>query len=130
MIIVNDILRQMSGLAQPQLTFLVILLVTIHVRRGRVTFRNLSHYCDDAEHTLSGKFRESFDRPVFHRRMLTMVLNPHPAWVSAHNTCFISKRGKQVFGLGLYLNGSTSRAEPSIREAHLLLSLIIDLCQL
>jgi hypothetical protein len=91
MTIVNDILIQMRGLARPQPKFLATLLVTIHVQRGRVTFRNVSHYCDDAEHTLSGQFQQSSDRPVFHHRMLMMVLNLHPQLVSAHNTCFISK---------------------------------------
>src|SRR5712691_6283452 len=51
MTIINDILKQMPGLGQPQRKFLATLFVTILVLRGRVNFRNLSRYCDYAELT-------------------------------------------------------------------------------
>jgi hypothetical protein len=52
MTIVNDIMKQMPGLGQPQRKFLATLFVTILVLRGRVNFRNLSRYCDYAERTV------------------------------------------------------------------------------
>src|SRR5712691_13244752 len=68
MTIINDILKQMPGLGQPQRKFLATLFVTILVLRGRVNFRNLSRYCDYAERTIARQFREPFDWPDFHQR--------------------------------------------------------------
>jgi hypothetical protein len=111
MTIVNDILRQMPGLGQPQRKFLATLFVTILVLRGRVTFRNLSRYCDYAERTIARQFRAPFDWPDFHQRVLMTALAPHSELISAHDASFISKSGKQTFGLGHFFNGCASRAE-------------------
>jgi DDE superfamily endonuclease len=111
MTIVNDILKQMPGLGQPQRKFLATLFVTILVLRGRVTFRNLSRYCDYSERTIARQFREPFDWPDFHQRVLMTALDPHADLVSAHDASFIPKSGKQTFGLGHFFNGCASRAE-------------------
>src|SRR4029434_1984414 len=76
MTIGNDILNQMPGLGQPQRKFLATLFVTILVLRGRVNFRNLSRYCDDSERTIARQFREPFDWPDFHQRVLRTALDP------------------------------------------------------
>src|SRR6266511_179140 len=111
MTIVNDILKQMPGLGLPQRKFLATLFVTILVLRGRVNFRNLSRYCDDSERTIARQFREPFDWPDFHQRVLMMALDPRSELVSAHDASFIPKSGKQTFGLGHFFNGCASRAE-------------------
>ena len=111
MTIVNDILKQMPGLGQPQRKFLATLFVTILVLRGRVNFRNLSRYCAYAERTIARQFREPFDWPDFHQRVLMMALDPHAELVSAHDASFLPKSGKQTFGLGHFFNGCASRAE-------------------
>jgi len=111
MTIVNDILRQMPGLGQPQRKFLATLFVTILVLRGRVNFRNLSRYCDYAERTIARQFRAPFDWPDFHQRVLMTALAPHSELISAPDASFISKSGKQTFGLGHFFNGCASRAE-------------------
>src|SRR5215510_7014358 len=111
MTIVNDILRQMPGLGQPQRKFLATLFVTILVLRGRVNFRNLSRYCDYSERTIARQFRKPFDWPDFHQRVLMTALDPHSELISAHDASFISKSGKQTFGLGHFFNGCASRAE-------------------
>ena len=108
---VNDILKQMPGLGQPQRKFLATLFFTILVLRGRVNFRNLSRYCDYAERTIARQFREPFDWPDFHQRVLMTALDPRSALVSAHDASFIPKSGKQTFGLGHFFNGCASRAE-------------------
>ena len=109
--IVNDILKQMPGLSQPQRKFLAMLFVTILVLRGRVNFRNLSRYCNYSERTIARQFREPFDWPDFHQRVLLMALDPRAELVSAHDASFIPKSGKQTFGLGHFFNGCASRAE-------------------
>jgi DDE superfamily endonuclease len=108
---VKNILRQMPGLGQPQRKFLATLFVTILVLRGRVNFRNLSRYCDYAERTIARQFRAPFDWPDFHQRVLMTALAPHSELISAHDASFLSKSGKQTFGLGHFFNGCASRAE-------------------
>jgi hypothetical protein len=111
MTIVHESLQQRPGLGQPQRKFLATLLVTILVLRGRVNFRNLSRYCDYSERTIARQFREPFDWPAFHQRVLRTALDPHSELVSAHDASFITQSGKQTFGLGHFFNGCTNRAE-------------------
>ena len=111
MTIVHDILKQMPGLGQPQRKFLATLFVTILVLRGRVNFRHLSRYCDYSERTIARQFREPFDWPDLHQRVLRAALDPRSELVSAHDASFIPKSGKQTFGLSHFFNGGTSRAE-------------------
>ena len=99
MTIVNDILRQMPGLGRPQRKFLATGFVTILVLRGRVNFRNLSRYCDYSERTIARQFREPFDWPAFHQRVLMTALDPGAELVSAHDASFLPKSGKQTCGL-------------------------------
>ena len=108
----REILKQMPGLGQPQRKFLATLFVTILVLRGRVNFRDTcSRYCDYSERTIARQFREPFDWPDFHQRVLMRALDPRSELVSAHDASFIPKSGKQTFGLGHFFNGCTSRAE-------------------
>jgi DDE superfamily endonuclease len=111
MTIVNNILKQMPGLSQPQRKFLATLFVTILVLRGRVNFRNLSRYCDYSERTIARQFRAPFDWPDFHQHVLMTALDPRAELVSAHDASFLPKSGKQTFGLGHFFNGCASRAE-------------------
>src|SRR5499425_3782906 len=85
MTIVNDILKQMPGLGQPQRKFLATLFVTILVLRGRVNFRNLSRYCDYCERTITRQFRRTFDWPDFHQRVITVALDPGSEVISAQD---------------------------------------------
>ena len=111
MTIVNDILKQLPGLGLPQRQFLATLFVTILVRRGRVNFRHLSRDGDSSARTIARQFREPFDWPDVHQRMLMTALDPRAALVSAHDASFIPKSGTQTFGLGHFFNGCASRAE-------------------
>jgi hypothetical protein len=60
---------------------------------------------------MARQFREPFDWPDFHQRVLLTALDPHSELVSAHDASFIPKSGKQTFGLGHFFNGCASRAE-------------------
>jgi hypothetical protein len=71
----------------------------------------LSRYCDYSERTIARQFREPFDWPDFHQRVLMTALDPHAELVSAHDASFLPKSGKQTFGLGHFFNGCASRAE-------------------
>jgi DDE superfamily endonuclease len=130
MTIVHDILQQIPGLGQPQRKFLATLFVTILVLRGRVNFRNLSRYCDYSERTIARQFREPFDWPDLHQRVLRMALDPHSELVSAHDASFIPKSGKQTFGLGHFFNGCTSRAERGLEISTLAVVDVTHRCAL
>jgi hypothetical protein len=111
MTIVNDILRQMPAVRQPQRKFLAVLFATILALRGRVTGRNLSRYCDYSERTMARQFRASFEWPDFHQRVITAALDPRSELLSVQDASFIPKSGKQTFGLGHFFNGCANRAE-------------------
>jgi hypothetical protein len=130
MTFVNDILKQMPGLSQPQRKFLATLFVTILVLRGRVNFRNLSRYCNYSERTIARQFREPFDWPAFHQRVLMMALDPRSELVSAHDASFIPKNGKQPFGLGHFFNGCASRAERGLEISTLAVVDVTHRCAL
>ncbi len=111
MTIVHDILQQMPAVRQPQRKFLAVLFATILALRGRVTYRNLSRYCEYSERTIARQFRASFDWPDFHQRVMIAALDPRSELISAQDASFIPKSGKQTFGLGHFFNGCASRAE-------------------
>jgi DDE superfamily endonuclease len=117
MTIVHNILQQMPGRGPPQRTFLATLFVTILGLRGRVNFRNLSRYCDYAERTSARQLRAPFDWSDLHQRVLMTALAPHAELLSAHDASFISKSGKQTFGLGHCCNGCASRAERGLERS-------------
>ena len=130
MTLVNDILQQMPGLSQPQRKFLATLFITILVLRGRVNFRNLSRYCDYSERTIARQFREPFDWPDFHQRVLMTALDPGAELVSAHDASFLPKSGKQTFGLGHFFNGCASRAERGLEISTLAVVEVTRRCAL
>src|SRR5215475_15999904 len=66
---------------------------------------------DYSERTIARQFREPFDWPDFHQRVLLTALDPHSELISAHDASFLPKSGKQTFGLGHFFNGCASRAE-------------------
>jgi DDE superfamily endonuclease len=111
MTLVTDILQRMPAVRQPQRKFLAVLFATILALRGRVTYRNLSRYCDYSERTMARQFRTAFDWPAFHQRVLTAALDPRSELISAQDASFLPKSGKQTFGLGHFFNGCANRTE-------------------
>jgi IS4 transposase len=119
MTIVNNILKQMPAVRQPQRKFLATLFATILTLRGRINFRNLSRYCDYSERTMARQFRATFAWPDFHQRVMTAALDPCSDLISAQDASFIPKSGKQTFGLGHFFNGCANRAERGLEIATL-----------
>jgi hypothetical protein len=89
--------------------------------RGRVNFWNLSHYCDYSERSISRQFWRAFDRPEFHHRVINQALKTDSVMISAQDASFISKSGKQTFGLGYFFNGCHSRPERGLEISTLAL---------
>jgi hypothetical protein len=119
MTIVQAILKQRPAVRQPQRQFLATVFATILALRGRLTFRNLSRYCDYSERTLARQFRASFAWPAFPQRGLTAALDPRSDLLSAQEASFIPKSGKPRFGLGHFFNGCAKRAERGLEIAPL-----------
>ena len=111
MTIVSDILKQMRAVRQPQRKFLATVFATILALRGRVTFRNLSRYCEYSERTIARQFRAAFAGPEFHQRVMNTALDPSAELISVQEASFIPKSGQQTFGLGHCFNGCANRAE-------------------
>jgi hypothetical protein len=130
MTLVNDILKHMPGLGQPQRKFLATLCVTILVLRGRVNFRTLRRSCDYAERTIARQFRAPFDWPDLHQRVLMAALDPRSELVSAHDASFVPKSGKQTFGLGHFFNGCASRADRGLEISTLAVVEVTRRCAL
>jgi hypothetical protein len=130
MTIVKDILQQMPAVKQPQRKFLESLLATILALRGRVNFRNLSRYCDYSERTISRQFQSEFDWPDFHQRVITQALKGNSVMISAQDTSFIPKSGKQSFGLGYFFNACHSRPERGLEISRLALVDVTRRCAL
>ena len=128
MTMVHDLRQQMPGLGQPQRKFLAPLFVTLLVLRGRVKCRNLSRSCHDSERTGARQFREPFDGPDLHQRVLGTALDPRSALVSAPDASCIPKSGTQTFGLGHCFNGCASRAERSLEIAPLAVVAVTRRC--
>jgi IS4 transposase len=119
MTIVNDILKQMPALKQPQRKFLETLFATILALRGRVNFRNLSRYCDYSERTLARQFQHTFDWPDFHQRVIKLALEETAELLSVQDASFIPKSGQQTFGLGYFFNSCHSRPERGLEISNL-----------
>ena len=119
MTIVKDILKHMTAVKQPQRKFLETLFATILALRGRVNFRNLSRYCDYSERSISRQFRNDFDWPDFHQRVINRALRADSVMISAQDASFIPKSGKQTFGLGYFFNGCHSRPERGLEISNL-----------
>jgi hypothetical protein len=119
MTMVHDILQQMPGLGQPQRQFLATVCVTILVLRGRGNCRNLSRSCTYSARPSARQVRKPFDGPDLHQRVRLTALDPRAALLSAHDTSFLSQRGKPTCGLGHCCHGCASRAERGLEMSTL-----------
>jgi DDE superfamily endonuclease len=128
MTIVTDILQRMPAVRQPQRKFLTVLFATILALRGRVTYRNLSRYCDYSERTIARQCRAAFAWPDFHQRVLTAALDPRSELLSAQAASFLPKSGKQTFGLGHFFNGCANRAERGLEISTLAVVAVTRRC--
>lgn len=109
--IVNQILKQMPGLAKPQAKFIEVLISTILALRGRVNYRNLSRYCHYSERSLARQFQRQFDWPMFNLLAMGNLLKPSSTLIAAQDATFIPKSGKKTYGLDHFFNSSAGRAE-------------------
>lgn len=72
--LINTILQKMSTISTPQRKFVMTLLTTIHLLRGKMTFHNLSRYGHLHEKTYARQFQKSFDFADCNHLALTTYL--------------------------------------------------------
>jgi hypothetical protein len=111
MTIVNQILKQMPGVAKPQTKFLSTLFATILALRGRVNIRNLSRYCCYSERTISRQLRRDFDFASFNLQAMQSAINPTSTLIAVQDASFIPKSGHHTYGLDRFFNGCAGRPQ-------------------
>ena len=100
--------------SKPQRKFLLTLMSTILVARGKINFRNLSRYSDVSEKTYSRQFAKPFNFVAFNREVINEVIGKDSERIVAFDPTFIPKSGKQTYGLDYFWNGCHSRAEKGL----------------
>lgn len=124
---VNDTLNQRDGtmelaekilnrlnISKPQRKFLLTLLTTILVARGRINFRNLSRYSDLCEHTYSRQFSQAFDFVDFNRHLINKTFTSKGERIWVFDASFVKKSGHYTFGLDRFWHGGHNRVEKGL----------------
>jgi hypothetical protein len=78
---------------------------------GKVNFSNLSRYSNLSERTYRRQFAESFDFTSFNAVLIEEAVSPKSRKIAAMDCSFITKSGKQSYGVDYYYNGSASKSE-------------------
>jgi hypothetical protein len=112
--LLETILEPMSNVNQAQRQFIVVVLTSLMCLRGKANFRNLSRYSDYHEKTYSRGFRRDFDFVKFNPFGLSQINLSGQTLIAAMDCSFISKSGKQTYGLDQFYHGSLSKTETGL----------------
>jgi hypothetical protein len=116
---INSILEKMTGVAKPQKKFLVTLLLTILLMRGKVNFRNMSRYSDRHEKTYSRQFRQPFNFAEFNKQLVEETVPRHHEKIAVLDCSFIPKSGQETYGLGFFYDSSHDQAATGLEISNL-----------
>ena len=116
---INNILEKMTDVAKPQKKFLMTLILTILLMRGKVNFRNMSRYSDLHEKTYSRQFRQSFNFADFNKRLVEETVPCHHEKIAVMDCSFIPKSGKETYGLGFFYDSSHDQAAQGLEISNL-----------
>jgi len=116
---INNILEKMTGVAKPQKKFLVSLFLTILLMRGKVNFRNMSRYSDLNEKTYSRQFRQPFDFADFNKQLIEETVPSQHEKIAVLDCSFITKSGKETYGLGFFYDSSHDQAAKGLEISNL-----------
>ena len=87
---------------------------TIFIVCGKVNFSNLSRYSNLSERTYRRQFAEAFDYTRFNSGVIEQAVSTDSRAIAAMDCSFISKSGKQTYGLDYFYNGSASKSEKGL----------------
>ena len=116
---ITNILEKMSDTAKPQKKFLVTLFLTILLMRGKVNFRNMSRYSELSEKTYSRQFRKSFDFTDFNKHLIEETVPGDHEKIAVTDCSFITKSGKETYGLGFFYDSSHDKAAKGLEISNL-----------
>jgi DDE superfamily endonuclease len=88
--------------------------VTLFVVCGKANFTNLSRYGEYSERTYRRQYQKSFDFIPFHAQTITKAIDPSREQIAAIDCSFISKSGKQTWGVDNFYNGSISKSQKGL----------------
>lgn len=109
-----DDLKKLDGINKPQHTFLLVLLPTILLLRGKMNFRNLSRYSSYCEKTYSRRFSADFDFPAFnHHAIMSIEMKIAPS-CAALDASFLEKSGKHTYGKDYFFNSASHKPEKGL----------------
>ena len=117
--IITNLLEKMTGVAKPQKKFLVTLFLTILLMRGKVNFRNMSRYSHLSEETYSRQFRKPFDFAEFNKQLIEDIVPSHHEKITVLDCSFITKSGKETYGLGFFYDSSHDQAAKGLEVSNL-----------
>jgi hypothetical protein len=88
--------------------------VTLFVVCGKANFTNLSRYGEYSERTYRRQYQKSFDFMPFHAQTIAAAIDPSREQIAAIDCSFISKSGKQTWGVDNFYNGSISKSQKGL----------------
>lgn len=118
--IIEVALAKMPEVGTWQRRFMVVLLNTVLLLRGKLNFKNLARHSELDEKTYRRWFRGKFNFEAFNLRCIEQRAVKGDM-VVAMDASFIPKSGKKTFGLGKFYNGCKSRAERGLEISELAL---------
>jgi hypothetical protein len=80
----------------------------------RANFTNLSRYGEYSERTYRRQYQKSFDFISFHAQTIAAAIEPSREQIAAIDCSFISKSGKQTWGVDNFYNGSISKSQKGL----------------
>jgi hypothetical protein len=81
---------------------------------GKVNFSNLSRYSNLSERTYRRQFVETFEYTRFNRGVIEQAVSRNSKTIAAMDCSFITKSGKQTYGVDYFYNGSANKSEKGL----------------
>ena len=88
--------------------------MTLFVVCGKANFTNLSRYGEYSERTYRRQYQKSVDFIPFHAQTIAAAIEPSREQIAAIDCSFISKSGKQTWGVDNFYNGSISKSQKGL----------------
>ena len=115
----ESVLMRVKNSKKPQQKFLCHVMRLMLLLPGRVTFRNLSRYRPYHERTFARWFARDFDFVTLNRAAIVEVVPQSHEHILAFDPSFVPKSGEHTYGLAMFWNGASSRAEKGVEIATL-----------
>jgi hypothetical protein len=81
---------------------------------GKANFTNLSRYSDYSERTYRRQYRKEVDFIQLHGATIGLAIESSREQIASIDCSFVSKSGKETWGLAQFYNGSAGKAEKGL----------------